>query len=139
MNLTPSEILPAPEDVLKRINVELNAAGGKALGEQRREEALNAVSAVGRALADALEAGGRAFQACGPQRSSSRREQDSSRSGSGDRALQRREVARDEVDADPVELFQKQRLAREPAHIGRLSLSAAAVACQMLTRRAGAE
>jgi hypothetical protein len=67
------------------------------------------------------------------------REQDSSQCGSGDRALHRHGLAWGEVDADPVELFQKQRLAREPARIGRLFILAAAVAFQMLTRRAGAE
>ena len=67
------------------------------------------------------------------------REQDSSQCGSSDKTHPRHGLARYEVDADPVELFQKQRLAREPALIGRLSLSAAAVAFQMLTRRAGAE
>ena len=66
-------------------------------------------------------------------------EQDSSRFGSGDRILHRYGLALDEVDADPVEFFQKQGLAHEPARIGRLSLLAAAVAFQMLTRRAGAE
>ena len=66
-------------------------------------------------------------------------EQDSSRYGSAARALHRHGLARDEVDADPVELFQTQRLAREPARIGRLFIPTAAVAFQVLTRRAGAE
>ncbi len=48
-------------------------------------------------------------------------------------------LAWDEVDADPVELFQKQRLAREPTRISRLFIPAAVVAFQMLTRRADAE
>lgn len=67
------------------------------------------------------------------------REQNSSRHDSCDKALYCHGLAQDEIDADPIELFQKQRLAREPARIGRLSLPAAAVAFQMLTRRAGAE
>ena len=67
------------------------------------------------------------------------RKKDSSRCGSGDRTLHRHGLARDEVDADPIKLFQKQRLARESALIRRLSLPAAAVAFQVLTRRAGAE
>jgi hypothetical protein len=45
----------------------------------------------------------------------------------------------DEVDADPIELFSKQGLAREPTGIGRLLLATAAVVLQMLTRCAGTE
>ena len=67
------------------------------------------------------------------------REQDSSRCDADDRALHHHGLARNEVDADPVEFFQTQRLVREPACIGRLSLPAAAAAFQILTRRAGAE
>ena len=66
-------------------------------------------------------------------------EQDSSLFGSGDRALHRYGFALDEVDADSVEFFQKQGRAHETARIRRLSVPAAAVAFQMLTRRADAE
>ena len=62
-----------------------------------------------------------------------------SRLGSGDRGLHRHGLTLDEVNADAVELFQKQGLAREPARKGRLSLPAAAFAFQMLTRRACTE
>lgn len=66
-------------------------------------------------------------------------EKDSSRFGLGDEALRHHRFPRDEVDADPVKLFQTQRLDREPTRIVRLPLPATAVAFQMLARRAGAE
>ena len=67
-------------------------------------------------------------------------EQDSSRCGSGHKIPHRYGLARDEVNADLIDLFQTQRFAREPARIGRLLITpAATIAFQMLTRRAGAE
>jgi hypothetical protein len=65
-------------------------------------------------------------------------EQNSSWFGQGNRGFCHR-LAVDEVDADSIELFQKQGLARESAGIRRLCLTAAAVVFEMLTRRAGPE
>ncbi|MFT6341598.1 MAG: hypothetical protein ACJA12_000005 [Glaciecola sp.] len=58
---------------------------------------------------------------------------------SGDRTLDRHRLAGDKVDANTIELFQKQGLAGKPTSISSLVLAAATVVLQMLTRCADTE